>query len=66
MMYGIKSCGLQGFMGNWGRTLVPNHAKGVDNINSVGIVYHQRLAVVYHQAAGKCTLKRDDIQPHRG
>ena len=31
----------------------PNHAVGVDIINSVGIVYHQRLAVVYHQAAGK-------------
>jgi len=31
-------------------------------INSKGIVYHQRLAVVYHQAAGGCTLARDEIQ----
>ena len=51
-----------------------NHAKGVYIINSVGIVYHQRLAVVYHQgvslvyhqAAGKCTLMRDEIQPQKG
>ena len=40
----------------------PNHAEGVYIINSVGIAYHQRLAVVYHQAAGKYTLARDEIQ----
>jgi len=26
------------------------------------IAYHQRLAVVYHQAAGICTLARDEMQ----
>ena len=31
-------------------------------INSEGIVYHQPEWAVYHQAAGKYTLARDDIQ----
>ena len=44
------------------RTQTQNHAIGVHIINSVGIVYHQRLAVVYHQAADRYTLARDDIQ----
>ncbi|MBR6768022.1 MAG: hypothetical protein IKM34_00865 [Clostridia bacterium] len=25
-------------------------------------VYHPQLVAVYHQAAGKCTLARDEIQ----
>ena len=28
--------------------------------------YHPQLVAVYHQAAGRCTLTRDEIQPHRG
>ena len=31
-------------------------------INSAGIVYHPQLVAVYHQAADRCTLKRDEIQ----
>ena len=27
------------------------------------IVYHPQLVAVYHQAAGRCTLTRDEIQP---
>ena len=39
------------------RTQTQNHAKGVYIINSIGIVYHQRLAVVYHHCERGYSLR---------
>jgi len=42
-----------------------NHVEGVYIINAKHCISPTR-SVVYHQAAGRCTLKRDEIQPRRG
>ena len=39
------------------RTQTQNHAKGVYIINSEGIAYHQRLAVVYHHCESEYCLR---------
>ena len=44
----------------------PNHAEGVYIINSARNCISSTRSVVYHQAAGEYTLKRDEIQPRRG
>ena len=40
----------------------PNHAEGVDIINSEGIAYHQHEVLYIIKPQERCTLARDDIQ----
>ncbi len=47
------------------RILEPHHAKGVYIINAKHCISSRRSRG-YHQAAGRYTLARDDIQPRRG
>ena len=58
--YSIKLWRLQGFAGILGGALAPNHGGAVDIINAKHCISPTR-SVVYHQAAGGYTLKRDDM-----